>query len=374
MLIFFCVLSILILYAMTVFWGHFWNPLLDEPEAPLAKWPDVAIVVPARDEADMLPETLPTLFAQDYPGKFRVYLVDDHSDDGTGEAAQDIAARNKAEAKLQLIAAPDLPAGWGGKLAAMQAGVAASKEPLILFTDADIAHEAGDLRQLAAKAQRRELDLTSLMVKLNCVSFAEKLLIPAFVFFFAMLYPFRLTGNPSSKIAGAAGGVMLVRRKALEKSGGLDAIKSALIDDCALARNIKQNGGKLSLSMTENARSLRRYPAFKDIHDMIARTAFAQLKNSPWLLALTVLGLFVIFLAPLAALLSFEPDAMFLGLMAWIVMAALYAPMVAFYDLPLAWSLTLPLAALFYAAATVNSARRSWAGRGGLWKGRIAAS
>lgn len=370
MLAFLCTISIITLYVLTIFWGRFWNPLLDEPEAPVAKWPDVAVIVPARNEADILPETLPSLLAQDYPGKFRIFLIDDHSEDGTSRVAKRLAEEAGAENKLQIVTAPDLPEGWSGKVAAMQAGVAATDAPYILFTDADIEHEGGDLRQLVAKAERHGYDLTSLMVKLNCVSLAEKLFIPAFVFFFAMLYPFRLVANSTSKIAGAAGGVMLVRRAALEKSGGLAAMKGALIDDCALAKNIKNSGGKLFLALTESVKSVRRYDSFSEIHDMIARSAFEQLRYSLPFLAVAVFGLFAVFLAPVFAVFTFDNDLLFLGGIAWFVMAAIYAPMVAFYDLPIVWSLTLPIAAIFYMVATINSARRVLAGRGGLWKGR----
>ncbi len=370
MLGFFCFLSLVSLYVLALFRGHFWNPLIDDPETPPAFWPDVDIVVPARNEAELLPETLPSLLKQNYPGKFRIFLVDDHSEDGTSRVAKRVAEEKGATDKLQIISAPALPEGWAGKVAAMQTGTAASDAPLILFTDADIEHKAGSLRQLVSKAERHGYDLTSFMVKLSCLSLAEKLLIPAFVFFFALLYPFRLVSDPTSKVAGAAGGVMLVRRAALEKIGGLAAIKGAIIDDCSLAQKIKETGGKLSLSLTKDVQSLRRYYAFHDVHDMIARTAFIQLKNSYALLAASIIVMAIVFLAPVLAVLTFEMSLMFLGSIAWFVMAALYAPTVVFYGLPFRWALTLPLAALFYMVATVNSAWRSLTGKSALWKGR----
>ncbi len=370
MLIVSCTLSIIALYVLVVFRGRFWNPLLDTPEPNPETWPDVDVIVPARNEAEILPGTLPTLLDQDYPGKFRILLVDDHSVDDTGGLAGRLAKKKGMEEKLEVVKAPDLPEGWTGKVAAMQAGLEKSKAPLVLFTDADIAHKTFGLRQLVARAERNGYDLASLMVKLNCVSPVEKLLIPAFVFFFTMLYPFRLVGDPQSKIAAAAGGVMLARRAALKKIGGLEAIKGELIDDCALAARIKETGGKICLTLTNDARSLRRYPSFEDVHDMIARTAFTQLRRSNLFLAGALLAMAVVFLSPVWAVLTFRADLMFLGGIAWFVMAALYAPMVVFYELPLVWAASLPLAALFYMVATFNSARRTWAGKGGLWKGR----
>lgn len=369
MLLFLCALSIIALYILAIFWGRFWNPLLDTPEKDMAHWPDVDIVVPARDETDMLPETLPALLGQDYPGTFFITLVDDHSQDGTGNVARKLA--KEYPNRLQVISAPDLPKGWLGKVAAMQAGVDSSHAPFILFTDADIHHKSFSLRQLVARAEKEQYDLTSLMVRLNCVSLAEKLLIPAFVFFFSLIYPFRKANDPNSKTAAAAGGVMLIRRKALDKSGGLQAIKDSLIDDCALARNVKDSGGVLCLTLTNDARSLRRYPSFKDVHDMIARTAFTQLRRSLVFLAGTLFALFTIFVIPLLTVLTFEANLMFIGGIAWFVMAALYAPTVVFYKLPVAWAISLPLATLFYMVAIINSARRAWAGQNGLWKGRI---
>jgi hopene-associated glycosyltransferase HpnB len=218
---------------LAFFHARFWKPLEEEQYIDPEKWPTVHIIVPARNEAELLPVTLKSLLTQDYPGAWRVILVDDHSSDGTAKIAEDTAAKNGAAMRLMTVKAPEKPAGWAGKVAAMQAGVAESNADYILFTDADIMHDPKSLRRLAAEAVETRADLVSRMVLLHCTSIAEKLLIPAFVFFFSMLYPFRQARNPDSKVAAAAGGVMLVKRKALENIGGLAAIKSAIIDDCS---------------------------------------------------------------------------------------------------------------------------------------------
>jgi len=370
MLVLLCSISIIALYFGALFWGRFWSPLLDNPEIAPETWPAVDVIIPARNEAEVLPGTLPSLLDQDYPGEYRIILIDDHSVDGTAKTAQRLAREANATNKLTVLSAPDLAEGWVGKVAAMQAGVEASTAPFILFTDADIEHEGCDIRQLVSKAQRYQFDLTSLMVRLNCESWAERLLVPAFVFFFTMLYPFRLVADPNSKIAGAAGGVMLVRREMLAKSGGLEAIKGELIDDCALARSMKKAGGALSLALTRDVKSVRKYQTFLDIHEMVSRTAFTQLRHSYLLLALALFGMVAIFIAPVFAFLTFETNMMFVGGIAWFVMAALYAPIVAFYDLPVIWTVTLPVAAVFYMASMIDSARQTFVGKGGLWKGR----
>ncbi len=371
MLVFLCLLSIAALYAIAMFRGRFWNPLIDAEASPkLNSWPDIDIIIPARDEADILPQTLSTLLDQDYPGAYKIFLIDDHSADGTADVARKLAEEKNKSDRLTILTAPDLREGWVGKVAAMQAGVTESKAPYILFTDADIAHPRTSLKRLAARAVEEETDMTSLMVKLHCRSLVEKILVPAFVFFFTLLYPFRMAEDPKSKVAAAAGGVMLLRRELLEKSGGLDAIKSALIDDCALAKSVKNAGGKLSIRFSQDIKSLRPYKSFQDIHDMIARSAFTQLGHSNKMLAAALAAMFVVYLAPVLAILSFDGRDVFLGGIAWLIMSALYAPTVRFYGLPLGFAGTLPLAVLFYMVATFNSARATWKGQGGLWKGR----
>jgi hopene-associated glycosyltransferase HpnB len=342
--------------------GGFWKPLQDERAAEPAAWPSVDVVVPARNEADVLPQSLPSLLAQDYPGTWKILLVDDHSNDGTA----DVARRHAANHRVTIVVPPALPDGWSGKVAAMNAGVVRSTAEYILFTDADIEHPADSLRRLAARAIERNLDLTSRMVRLHCESFAEKLLVPAFVFFFAMLYPFRRANNPASRVAAAAGGVMLVRRQTLDAIGGLARIKSALIDDCALARAIKDRGAKIELTLADDIKSLRRYPELANIHAMVARTAYTQLHYSPLLLAGTCLGMALLFLVPPLFLISGHELA---GL-ALVILFSVYLPTVRFYSLPAVWVLTLPAAATFYVFATLDSARLHWQGRGGQWKGR----
>ncbi len=259
----------------------------------------------------------------------------------------------------------------------MQAGIEHSNASYVLFTDADIWHPPDSLQKLTARAVEQKLDLVSLMVRLHCESTMEKLLIPAFVFFFAMLYPFRRTNNPESKVAAAAGGVMLVNRQTLEDCGGLAAIKSELIDDCALARLIKHGRGKstgrIELTLAHDVRSLRDYPNLGEIWHMIARTAFTQLHYSTLLLGGTVLGMGLLFLVPILMPFIGSVFAMETGFMTYIIMSVLYLPMVLFYRLPFIWCLTLPLAALIYIGATVDSARLYWQGKGGQWKGRAQA-
>lgn len=357
--------------------GRFWQPLLfSVQDFPRPSWPDVDVIVPARNEAKALPQSLPTLLAQDYPGKFRVTLVDDHSEDGTAEIARKLAQQLGTAERLTVVSAPELPAGWSGKVAAMRCGVAQTGAPIILFTDADIAHAPHSLKRLVSRLEQRSLDLVSQMVKLRCESVAEKFLIPAFVFFFAMLYPFRLASRPGSKIAAAAGGVMLARRSAIEGIGGLEAIKSDLIDDCALAKAIKQRGapggksGRIELALATDTRSLRAYPEIADIWNMVARTAFAQLRRSPWRLLACVAGMLVLYAAPLLLIFGSGAFTILAGAVAWMAMTLLYGPTIAYYGLEIWWALTLPAAAFVYLGATVDSARRTWRGQGGQWKGR----
>lgn len=354
--------------------GRFWLPLTDDGEVPPpATWPSVDIVVPARNEAESLPEALSALLDQNYPGPWRVVLIDDHSSDGTADVARSLAQKAGKTDRLTVLQAPDLQPGWKGKVAAMQTGVATGASDYILFTDADIRHAPFSLQRLVSRALHGGSDLTSLMVLLRCSSFAEKLMIPAFVFFFAMLYPFRHANDPTSSVAAAAGGVMLVRRATLERSGGLAAIKNALIDDCSLARTIKQAGGRLCLTLTRDVTSLRPYPRFADLHAMVARTAFTQLRLSWFLLLVSVMGLGLLFFAPFAGLAAAQPVAALCGALALGIMGLIYAPTVRFYGLPAPWALSLPFAAIFYIVATISSALSHARGRGGQWKNRAQA-
>ncbi|NTU76546.1 MAG: glycosyltransferase [Alphaproteobacteria bacterium] len=373
-------LSLVAWIYLALFHGAFWRPLLDDLVLEPSNWPSIDIIVPARNEASVLPASLPSLLAQDYPGLWRILLVDDHSQDGTGDVARRLASTNNLSDRLTVLSAPDLPPGWSGKVATQHAGVSQSNADYILFTDADIAHPKDSLRRLMARAVISKLDLVSLMVKLRCESRAENLLIPAFVFFFAMLYPFRRANNPASNVAAAAGGVMLVRRQALRNAGGLERIKAALIDDCSLARIIKDSGGEhgtpsaIRLTLTEDVKSLRPYPSLADIWRMVARTAFTQLHYSPLLLLGTVLGMGLLFLLPVVGILTGFPLVAETSLAALLTLWTLYLPVVRFYKLPFLWAFTLPAAALIYIAATIDSARQYWQGRGGQWKGRAQAS
>ncbi len=338
-------------------------------------------VVPARDEAELVGVAVGSLLRQDYPGPFCVVLVDDGSTDGTAERALEAARALGPEAadRLSVVRVTATPAGWAGKVWAMAEGVRRAEEAMpdaayILFTDADILHPPDGLGRLVARAESKELDLASLMVRLSCASLAERALIPAFVFFFAMLFPFARVADPGRRTAAAAGGCMLVRRSALARIGGLGAIRGAIIDDCALAAAIKP-GGLIWLGHARGAtRSLRRYEGPGPIWRMIARTAYTQLGHSPALLVATVVGMLLVYLAPPALALLAHGPAAAVGAVAWLLMALAYLPMLRLYGLAPLWALALPLVALFYVGATINSARRFYGGRGGEWKGRTLGS
>jgi hopene-associated glycosyltransferase HpnB len=337
----------------------------------------VSVVVPARNEADVIGPCVSSLLEQRWKGAIQIILVDDGSTDGTAAVALQAARRAGAEARLTTIPGSPLPPGWSGKLWAVEQGVrqALRFEPdFLLLTDADIVHDCDSLATLIATAQRGGFDLTSLMVRLHCRSVAEKLLIPAFVFFFFKLYPPRWIANERHKIAGAAGGCMLVRPYALAAAGGLTAIRSEIIDDCALAALIKRSGRRIYLGLAPVTTSIRPYRSFAEIGNMIARTAFNQLKHSAWLLVGSLVGLALTYLIPVAGLLgglaTHRAVPAVLGALAWAMMTVAYAPMVRYYGLSPAWALTLPATAAFYMGATIISALRYWSGRGGQWKGR----
>jgi hopene-associated glycosyltransferase HpnB len=272
-----------------------------------------------------------------------------------------------------MITAPPLQPGWTGKLWALQTGIvsASTESPAFFwFTDADIVHAPDTLRRLVSRAERDQLDLTSLMVLLQAHSFAEKLIIPPFLYFFLMLYPPRRIANPSSRTAGAAGGSILLQRTALARIGGLSAIQSEIIDDCALARVVKRSGGSIWMGLTRNSVSLRRYPRLSELQDMIARTAFTQLHYSVFLLLGTLAGMLLTFITPVALSLSLNSRIWLPALLAWCLMSASFLPAVVFYRLSPLWSPSLPIAALFYSYSTFRSAIRYWLGRGAQWKGR----
>ncbi len=360
--------------------GAFWLGRERDTALPAAEraWPAIAAVIPARDEAECVGETIASLLRQDYPGKFTVILVDDQSRDGTAQVARDTAAALGAGDRLTVLSGRALPAGWTGKLWAQHQGVeaaeTASHSPdYLLFTDADIVYVPDELRKLAARAQSGGYVLTSLMAKLRCESPAERMFIPAFIFFFQMLYPFAWANDSGRATAAAAGGCMLVRCDALREAGGMTSIRSALIDDCALAKRLKALG-PIWIGLTEGVRSLRAYPALDDIRHMVSRTAYAQLRYSPLLLAGTVLGLTITYLAPVLLALFAVGTARLLGILAWLLMALAFQPTLRFYRLSPLWGLALPAIAAIYMAFTVDSAYQHARGRGGMWKGRAQAN
>jgi hopene-associated glycosyltransferase HpnB len=332
--------------------------------------PPVAIVVPARDEAGVIARAIASLLAQDYPGPFRVVLVDDNSTDATAAIARALAVPlpTPGAERLTVLNGAPRPPGWAGKLWAVHQGVAATAEPLVLLTDADIEHAPAHLATLVAQHEATGCDLVSEMVRLNTESPAERALIPAFVYFFQLLYPFARVNDPLSATAAAAGGTMLVTRRALARIGGIQAIADRLIDDCALAERIKR-GGRIWLGHSDLARSIRPY-GLADIWRMVARSAYVQLRHSPLLLAGTMAGLALLFLAPPAFMLFGTVWEQVAGLLAWGAMGASFLPTLRRYAQSRNWAVLLPLIALFYMAATVGSALRHHFGRGVAWKGR----
>jgi hopene-associated glycosyltransferase HpnB len=347
-----------------LFFGHggFWRSRPQLLPASPTEFPDVDIIVPARDESAAIGTVVGSLLAQVYAGQFRVIVVDDDSTDDT-------AALAGAAANLRVIRLQTKPPGWSGKLWALKQGVAASRAPVLLFTDADIVHDPEHLASLVAHLLGAQLDLVSEMVRLNCTSIAERALVPAFVYFFQMLYPFARVNNPQSAVAAAAGGTVLIRRDALERIGGIEAIKNSLIDDVALARAVKR-GGPIFLGHSGLASSVRRYPALVDLWHMISRTAFTQLRYSAWLLGFTIAGLTLVWLVPPWEL-AFGSGWHRLGGLAACALAALsYLPTLARYGRSKIWALALPLIALFYMAATAASAANYWRGNGANWKNR----
>jgi hopene-associated glycosyltransferase HpnB len=364
--------------------GGFWRAAEREEGGPAGtppdgqQWPSISAVIPARDEAECIGETVASLLRQDYPSVFDVIVVDDQSRDGTAAVAQKAAETIGASHRLTVLPGQSLPGGWTGKLWAQHQGVEfanAKPQPpdLILFTDADIVYAPDVLTSLVGRAQDGSYGLTSLMVKLRCKSFAERLFIPAFIFFFQMLYPFAWANNPRSSTAAAAGGCMLVRRAVLNNAGGMASIRTALIDDCALAKILKAHG-PIWIGLTDRVHSIRAYPSIGDIRSMVSRTAYAQLRYSPLLLAGTVLGLAITYLAPVALTLFADGLAQFLGLFTWLLMAFAFRPTLRFYGLSRLWGLALPAIAAIYMAFTLDSAYQHARGRGGMWKGRAQAN
>lgn len=369
MLIALALIPVLIWLFLLLGRGGFWR--VSEKLAPSILPPPeacrVCVIIPARNEEESIGQTLHALSAQDWPGQLDIFVVDDNSEDRTAAIAR------AAGSGVTVLNGRPLPAGWTGKMWALSQGVVAAlklRPDFLLFTDADITHGPRSVAQLVAIAQTGDYDLTSLMVKLACETAAEKALIPAFVLFFFLLYPPRWISSGKHKTAGAAGGCVLIRPEALERAGGIAEIRGEVIDDCALARQVKRSGGRLWLGLTEERRSERRYSSFGEVGRMIARTAFKQLDHSMLLLLGTLAGLFVTYVLPVTLLFSGNVFAAGFGALAWLMMAAAYWPMVRFYRQNSIWSLALPGIAVFYAAATVASAVQYWTGKGGQWKGR----
>ena len=360
--------------------GGFWLcRVRDDGEFPdPPAWPSVVAIVPARDEAAVIGRSIGSLAAQDYAGDFSILLVDDQSQDGTAERAREAAERSRPARSVSVLTGRAPPPGWTGKLYALQQGIEAAeasgvRPEYVWLSDADIVYEPGALAQLARRAEAGGLALTSLMVKLRCQSWAERALIPAFIFFFQMLYPFAWVGRKGSGVAAAAGGCMLVRREALTAAGGFAAIRGALIDDCALAAKLKAVG-PIWLGLTSRAASIRPYDHFGEIRRMVARSAYAQLRYSRIALAGTVLSMLVVYVLPPLAALFAQGPAQGAGCAIWATMAILFAPTLVFYGLSPLWGALLPVVALIYVAFTLDSAWQHVRGRGGMWKGRIQAA
>jgi len=391
--------------------GFFWWPTPRlAPSAPSGGGQaSVIAVIPARNEAKVLAKTLPSVLGQEYPGSFRTIVVDDRSEDGTGDMVRAVAEAHGATDRVQVVSGEPLPAGWRGKVWAMHQGVLAAgantardcssstsartasavlapaqptarQADFIWLTDADIVHDVWVLRALVDRAESERRDLVSTMAKLRADSWWDRLLVPAFVFFFAKLYPFRLVANPRRRTAGAAGGCILVRRSALERAGGLAAMRSALIDDCALGRLIQSSGGRLWLGFSDGVRSIRGYGSLASVWEMVARSAYTQLGHSPVVLLGTVVGMLFLYLLPPCACvggaISYALGArealwlLVLGGVTWTLMALSFIPIVRHHGAPAWVSRLLPIAGVLYTAMTISSAWRHARGRGGAWKGR----
>lgn len=357
--------------------GFFWRtdvrlPHRTQPD----RWPSVCVVVPARDEAAVLPASLPSLLAQDYPGHAEIFLIDDGSSDGTGELARELARRHDG-LPLTVDSPGEPPAGWTGKLWAVRHGIglARARDPeYLLLTDADIAHAPDSLRELVAAARTGGFDAVSLMARLRAESLWERLVVPAFVYFFAQLYPFRRIGKKGTRTAAAAGGCVLLRAETAERARIPDAIRHAVIDDVALARAVKGGGGHIWLGLAERVDSVRPYPRLRDLWRMVSRSAYAQLRHNPLLLAGTVAGLALVYLVPpvavVAGLAATATVTAVVGGLAWLVMAGTYVPMLRYYRQPLWLAPLLPFTAFLYLLMTVDSAVLHYRGRGAAWKGR----
>lgn len=370
---------------LLLLWGRFWkaDQMLDDEQSQVSKlkgtWPSVAVVIPARNEADLIERVVRSHLTCPYPGELSILLIDDKSTDKTALiATQTAKSLNKTEL-LTVLSGTTLPDEWTGKLWAMEQGFRylqqqVSQPTYVLFTDADIEHSSSNLQQLVAKAEIEKLDLVSLMVQLRTQSFWEKLLIPAFIFFFQLLYPFPWVNDPKKKTAAAAGGCALLRFEALSRIGGLQVIKKALIDDCALGAAVKA-GGPIWLGLSSEVKSLRPYPKLQSLWQMVARSAYTQLNYSPILLVGTVVGMALVYWVPplgfLLGVIAKEWAIALFGLLGWLMMALAYWPTLRLYKSPSWMAFLLPIIALLYTLMTIDSARQYWAGSGSEWKGRL---
>jgi hopene-associated glycosyltransferase HpnB len=356
------------------FW-HIYPAALPEERLGNTNPVRIAVIIPARNEADVVGRAIRSLLQQTGQNTIHIILVDDASTDGTAQAARAAAMAESQAQNLTVVLGSPLPAGWSGKLWALHQGVERARDTapdFFLLTDADIEHASDSVSALVSIAQAGPYDMASFMVKLHCESVAEKLLIPAFVYFFFKLYPPAWIANPRRPEAGAAGGCILLRPAVLVKAGGIEAIRQAVIDDCSLAARVKRTGGSLWLGASATTRSIRPYAGFSGIGHMISRSAFSQLRHSSLLLLLSMVGMAATYLLPPALMFAgrrIVPAA--LGGMAWLLMVLSYLPVLRLYRLNPLWALALPLAALFYVGATFHSAWKYWMGRGGEWKGRI---
>jgi hopene-associated glycosyltransferase HpnB len=360
--------------------GFFWRTDVRLPPRrsprPGAGWPSVCVVVPARDEAAVLRSSLPSLLAQDYPGRAEIFLIDDGSTDGTGALARELSL-GVGGLPLTVASPGEPPPGWTGKLWAVRHGIelARARGPeYLLLTDADIAHTPDSLRELVAAARTGGFDAVSLMARLRVASVWERLVVPAFVYFFAQLYPFRRIGRPGSRTAAAAGGCVLLRTETAERARIPDAIRQAVIDDVALARTVKRGGGHIWLGLADRVDSVRPCPRLADLWRMVARSAYAQLRHSPLVLLGTVAGLALVYLVPpvalVAGVVTGNVAGAVLGGLAWLVMTGTYLPMLRYYRQPPWLAPLLPCTAALYLLMTVDSAVQHYRGRGAAWKGR----
>ena len=373
-------LSLAIWLFLLLSWGDFWRAdrRIETHSEVLASYPTVCAIVPARDEAEVISTSLTSLLNQNYPGKLSIVLIDDNSSDRTVEIARNTAERLNKSQQLKIVSGKPLASGWKGKLWAMQQGIAGVRRETtpdyFLLTDADIKHPTDNIKQLVAKAQAQKLDLVSLMVLLRCQSFWEKLLVPAFVFFFQKLYPFAWVNSSDKSMAAAAGGCILISDRALTEIGGIATIKDALIDDCSLAKAVKSSGKKIWLGLSETTISLRGYDNLSVIWDTIARTAYTQLNYSPLLLVGTVIGMSIVYLAtPIYLIIGIFTGnwlLIALSILTWLLMTLAYLPTIRLYKLSIVWAFCLPAIALLYTLMTIDSAIKYYRGQGGAWKGR----